>query len=186
MNQSSGLSTLKIVAIVAVIVLIVVAFGSILTYNSIVSKEQDVKKSWGNIEAAYQMRVDKIPAVLSAVNATMTFERSLLENITNLRTQWLNEVGKDVAANVNTTEQLDSKINALLLAINENYPDLKSVQVVDEFIAIVDETENVILAQRVFYNDAVASYNSAVKGFPGNIFADMFDFEEAPYYERGQ
>jgi LemA protein len=112
----------------------------------------------------------------------MTFERSLLENITLLRTQWLSEVGKNVNDNVNTTEQLDSNINALLVAINENYPDLQSIQVVQDFVAIVDETENVILAQRVFYNDAVASYNSAANGFPGMLFG----FSDASYYERGQ
>jgi LemA protein len=71
------------------------------------------------------------------------------------------------------------------MAMNENYPSLKSIQVVSDFIAIVDETENVILAQRVFYDDAVASYNSAIKGFPGNVFAGMFGFVEAKYYERG-
>jgi LemA protein len=172
----------RIIAIVAVVAILLITLGMILTYNSLVSKEQDVKRTWGNIEAAYQMRIDKIPLVLSAVNSSMTFERSLLENITLLRTQWLNDVGKNIGANVNTTEQLDTKINALLVAINENYPDLKSVQAVQDFISIVDETENIILAQRVYYNDAVGSYNSAIKGFPGNLFG----FSEETYYNRGQ
>jgi LemA protein len=182
MAQTPKLTMRLIIAIIAVIAILLLVLGTVLTYNSLVSKEQSVKRTWGNIEAAYQMRIDKIPLVLSAVNSSMTFERSLLENITLLRTQWLSEVGKDVSANVNTTQQLDSSINALLLAINENYPDLKSIQVVQDFISIVDETENIILAQRVFYNDAVASYNSAAKGFPGSLFG----FGEASYYERGQ
>lgn len=159
----------QIMLIVSIVAILIVVLATILTYNSLVRKEQSVERTWDNIEAAYQMRIDKIPLVLSAVNSSMTFERSLLENITLLRTQWLSEVGKDVAANVNTTQQLDSKINALLHAINENYPILKSIQVVQDFIAIVDETENIILAQRVFYNDSVASYNSAVRGFPAGV-----------------
>ena len=173
--------TKLIIGIVAIIAIVVILLGAVLTYNSLISKQQDVKRTWGNIEASYQLRIDKIPLVLSAVNSSMTFEKSLLENITNLRTQWLSEVGKDVNENVNTTQQLDSSINALLVAINENYPALQSIQVVQEFISIVDETENMILAQRVFYNDAVASYNSAVHGFPGLLFG----FEDASYYERG-
>ncbi len=175
-------STKMIMGIIAVIAIIVIVLTTVLTYNSLVSKQQDVRRTWGNIEAAYQMRIDKIPQVLAAVNSSMTFERGLLENITLLRTQWLNEVGKNVNSNVNTTEQLDSSINALLLAINENYPTLQSVQVVQDFVSIVDETENIILAQRVFYNDAVGSYNSAVNGFPGMLFG----FSDASYYQRGQ
>jgi len=174
--------TRLIIMVVAIIAIIVIVLGMVLTYNSLVSKRQDVKRTWGNIEAAYQMRIDKIPQMLNAVNSSMTFERGLLENITALRTQWLNQVGGSVNANVNTTEALDSNISVLLVAITENYPDLQSVDAVQQFMSAIDETENVILAQRVFYNDAVASFNSASNGFPGMLFG----FGDASYYERGQ
>ena len=177
-----AMSRIKLIAIIAIVVVVIILLGTILTYNSIIAKQQDTKRTWGNIEAAYQMRVDKIPQVQAAVNFSTTYEQNLLTNITELRTKWLSEVGTDVNANVNTTQQLDSKINALLLVINENYPSLLSVGVIQDFISIIDETENVILAQRVFYNDAVAAYNSAILGFPGN----MFGFSEARYYQQGQ
>jgi LemA protein len=176
------LTKMRIIAIAAVVILLLVVLSMVLTYNSLVAKQQDVKRTWGNIEAAYQMRIDKIPQVQAAVNFSTTYEQNLLQNITELRTKWLSEVGTDVNANVNTTQQLDTNINALLLAINENYPSLKSVAVIQDFISIIDETENVILAQRVFYNDSVADYNSATLGFPGNLFG----FTEAKYYQRGQ
>jgi len=172
----------KLLALVMVVILIIVALAAVLTYNSIIGKQQDVRRTWGNIEAAYQMRMDKIPAVSAAVNFTTTYEQNLLQNITDLRTKWLSEVGTDVNANVNTTQQLDSSINALLVAINENYPDLLAITVIQDFISIIDETENMILAQRVFYNDAVAGYNSAILKFPGNLFG----FSEATYYQQGQ
>jgi len=178
----ASLSNGKIIIIIAVIVIAIILLGTILTYNSIVAKQQDVKRTWGNIEAAYQMRIDKIPAVSAAVNFSTAYETNLLTNITALRTQWLKDVGSDVNANVNTTQQLDTNINALVVAINENYPTLLSVAVISDFISIIDETENVILAQRVFFNDAVASYNSAILGFPGNLFG----FTEADYYHAGQ
>lgn len=172
----------RLLVLVAFIVLIVVLLAMILTYNSIVGKQQDVRRMWGNIEAAYQMRMDKIPAVSAAVNFSTSYEQNLLQNITGLRTKWLSEVGTDVNANVNTTQNLDSNITALLVAINENYPELLSIGVIQDFISIIDETENVILAQRVFYNDAVAGYNSAIKKFPGMLFG----FSEADYYSQGQ
>jgi LemA protein len=171
-----------VIALVAVIVVIIVLLATVLTYNSIIGKQQDVKKTWGDIEAAYQMRIDKIPAVAAAVNFSTAYERGLLENITELRTKWLSEIGTDLNGNVNTTSQLDMNINALLIAINENYPDLQSIAVIQEFISIIDETENVIIAHRIFYNDAVAAYNSAILKFPGNLFG----FSEASYYTRGQ
>jgi LemA protein len=176
------LTRMRIIAIASIIIILLVALSAILTYNSLVAKQQDVKRTWGNIEAAYQMRIDKIPQVQAAVNFSTAYEQNLLQNITRLRTEWLSEVGKDVNANVNTTQQLDTNINALLLAINENYPTLLSVGVISDFISIIDETENVILAQRVFYNDAVAAYNSSRLGFPGNLFG----FSEAEYYQQGQ
>jgi LemA protein len=82
-----GLSKLKIIAIAVVVIFVLVLLGSVLTYNAIVSRDQDAKKTWGNIEAACQMRMDNIPAVLNAVNSSMIFEKSLLEKITFLRTQ---------------------------------------------------------------------------------------------------
>jgi LemA protein len=170
----------KLFALVAVVILIIVALAAVLTYNSIIGKQQDVKRTWGNIEAAYQMRIDKIPAVAAAVNFSTSYEQNLLQNITDLRTQWLSDLGTN--ENVNTTQGLDANINALLVAINENYPELKSIAVIQEFISIIDETENIILAQRVFYNDAVAAYNSAILKFPGNLFG----FDEATYYQQGQ
>ena len=176
------MAPLVTILIFAVIVLIIIVIAMVLTYNSIVSKQQDVRRTWGNIEAAYQMRIDKIPAVAAAVNFSTTYEQNLLQNITELRTKWLSEVGTDVNANVNTTQELDTNIDALVVAISENYPELLSVVVIQEFISIIDETENVILAQRVFYNDAVAGYNSAIKKFPGMLFG----FSEADYYSQGQ
>jgi LemA protein len=172
----------KILALVVIVVLIIVALATVLTYNSIIGKQQDVKRTWGNIEAAYQMRMDKIPAVSAAVNFSTAYEQNLLQNITDLRTKWLSEVGSDLNANVNTTLQLDTNLNALLVAINENYPVLLSVPLIEDFISVIDETENVIIAHRVFYNDAVAAYNSAVLKFPGNLFG----FTEARYYQQGQ
>ncbi len=176
------LTRMRLIAIAAVVVLIVVALVTITTYNSIVSKQQNVKKTWGNIEAAYQMRMDKIPAVSAAVNFSTSYESNLLTNITALRTQWLNEVGGNVNANVNTTQALDRNLTLFVVAITENYPQLQSVSAIQDLISIIDETENIILAQRVFYNDAVASYNSGIVTFPGNLFG----FSQADYYQQGQ
>ncbi|MBM3299726.1 MAG: LemA family protein [Deltaproteobacteria bacterium] len=172
--------------VTVVMIFLLVLLGLVLTYNSMVSKDQAVKEGWSNIQVQYQRRIDLIPQVISAVNSSMTFERDLLENITVLRTQWLDSISGNIPVNVNTTQQLDARINALLIAINENYPELKSVEVVRDFITVVEGTENRIAAERIFYNDAVRSYNTAINSFPGNLVAGMFGFEDAPYYELGQ
>jgi LemA protein len=176
------LTRMKIIAIVSIVIVLLVILGTILTYNSLIAKQQDVKRTWGNVEAAYTNKINQIPALSSVVNSSMAFEKNLLTNITELRTKWLSEKGNDTNANVNTTEQINTKIDALMISINENYPSLYNGAIIQSFMSSISETNNIILAQMVFYNDAVAAYNSGVLGFPGSLFG----FSEADYYHQGQ
>lgn len=173
-------------AIIVIVILVsVVLVMVVFSYNGMVDKEQDVKGTWSNVVVQYQRRIDLIPTVLAAVNSSMTFEQGLLENITQLRTQWLDSIG-EINQQVNATQQLDSRIGALLIAIQENYPQLESIEVVKDFIVEVEGTENRIASARIYYNDAVNDYNSFIKRFPNNIFSGTFGFEEASYYTQGQ
>ncbi len=157
-----------------------------LTYNSLVSKDQAVQSSWSDITVEYQRRIDLIPQVMAAVNVSMGFEQSLLTNITNLRTEWLSSLVNSTQENINITSQLDAELNEfLLVATGETYPDVQSIEVVQDFITVMEGTENRIAAHRIFYNDAVEGYNTAVNSFPGNIVAGMFGFEDAAYYQQG-
>ncbi len=99
---------LALISILVVVALIVASPVVVLSYNSLVSKDQNVQKTWSNIQVRHQRRIDLIPAVLNSVNISMGFESSLLTNITQLRTEWLNTLANNsVQGNVNVTTQLD-------------------------------------------------------------------------------
>ncbi|HUT27738.1 MAG TPA: LemA family protein [Methanomassiliicoccales archaeon] len=172
-----------IAGIIAAVAVLIVVMMIILAYNDMIAKEQEVENGWGNIEARYQRRIELIPAVSAAANASLLFEQNLLTNITNARTNWLNSRG-DPAANVNATEELDRNM-LLFVATYENYPVLQSIEVMRDFIAELSSTQGMIDAARIFYNDAVREYNTAIRSFPNVLFAGAFGFQEAVYYSQG-
>ncbi len=144
-----ALSKKLILGIVAIVVVITMLLMIVLPYNSLISKDQDVKNKWSNIKIELQRKYDLLPQVLSAVNTSMGFEQSLLTNITTLRTQWLNELASNnVQGTANTTAALDVQVGSFL-SIAENYPDIKSIAVIQDFIITVEGSENRIAAARI-------------------------------------
>ncbi len=171
-----------IAVIVAAVAVLIVVMMVILAYNDIVTKEQGVENTWGNIEARYQRRIELIPAVSAAMNLSIEFQANLLTNITEARTKWLSSIG-NVPAQVNATEVLDRNL-AILVATYENYPQL-DLSVIQSFVAELSTTQGMIDAARIFYNDAVREYNTAIRSFPNVLFAGTFGFEKAVYYSQG-
>ncbi len=171
-----------IAAIIAIVAVVIVLMMVALSYNSMVSKEQGVENAWGNIEARYQRRIELIPALYEATNLSIDLQVNLLTNITLARTQWLNNIG-NIPAQVNATETLDRNI-VLLLATYENYPPVDSTAILN-LQAELSSTQGMIDGARIYYNDAVREYNTAIKKFPNVMFAGMFGFEEAVYYSQG-
>jgi len=115
----------------------------------------------------------------------MQFEQGLLANITELRTQWLNTLANgSVNEQVNFSQQFSTQVG-LFLSIAENNPYIQSVSVIQDNIVILEGTQNRIAAARIFYNDAVNDYNTAVHSFPSNIIAGSFGFHEAEYFQQG-
>lgn len=176
------LSKGMIAAIVAIVAVVIVLMMVALAYNGMVSKQQGVENAWGNIEARYQRRIELIPQVQSAMNLSIEFQANLFQNITEARTKWLGSIG-NVPAQLNATEVLDRNL-AILVATYENYPQL-DLGVIQAFVAELSSTQGMIDAARIFYNDAVREYNTAIKKFPNVMFAGMFGFEEAVYYSQG-
>jgi LemA protein len=110
----------------------------------------------------------------------MQFEKSLLEEITSLRSQWMSAT--TIEDKVNYGNALDSALGRLL-AVYENYPELKSIEAVASLMDELAGTENRIAVERSRYNDAVRNYNTAIKVFPSNVLANMFGFEEKSYFQ---
>lgn len=157
--------------ILAIVILLVIFVISI--YNNLVKSRQKVKNAWSQIDVQLQRRFDLIPNLVETVKGYMGHEAGVLEKVTELRTSW---------ANANTSSEkvkIDNELSGALktiMAVSENYPDLKANTTFMELQNNLKETENKISFSRQFYNDTVTMYNTQLETFPSNIVAGMFGF----------
>jgi LemA protein len=181
MNSKWVAVVIIIIAVLVVgIVFAVLYFG---TYNDLVGLEVTVDEKWADVEAVLQRRFDLIPNVVDAAKLYIEYEGSILENITRLRSQWTEaQTTGDENALVNATSNLDAGIYRLIVVM-ENYPDLKSSEIVRDLITELEGSENRISTERIRYNDAVGSYNSARRVFPANLWASGWGFEPREFFE---
>ena len=157
--------------LLAVAVLIVV--WVIAAYNGLVKKKMKVENCWGQIEVQLQRRFDLIPNLVNCVKGYMEHEEDVLTKVTELRTAWSGAKSIDEKANLDN--QLSGALKTIM-AVSENYPDLKANQNFTELQAELTNTENKLSYSRQFYNDSVTMYNTALSVFPSNIIAGMFGF----------
>lgn len=171
------------IVLISVAVLLLIGVGSCIgVRNGIVSADQAVKKSWGNVESAYQRRLDLIPNLVNTVKGYAAHESTTLQNVTYARVglKKAYDEASQIMADGNATpnlEQLQQTQNNLMdkagiyiNAVREAYPDLKANQ---NFLALQDElagTENRINTERTRYNEAVEKYNNKILRFPGSLF----------------
>lgn len=169
------------------------AGSCVFVRNGIVSADQAVKKAWGNVETAYQRRLDLIPNLVNTVKGYAEHESSTLQGVTNARTglkkaydEATNALQSNDAAQVQASQNnLMEKAGLYINAVHEAYPDLKANT---NFLALQDElagTENRINTERTRYNEAVENFNKKILRFPGSLFAwgytekDMFKADAA-------
>ena len=166
------------IIVVAIVIVLVMLFAS--SYNSLVSKEEEVDNKLADISVQLERRADLIPNLVSIVKGYASHEQSVIDSVTTARENLVNASSAEEMAEAN--QELTTALNNLLVIV-ENYPDLKSNE---NFIQLQDElagTENRIAVARSDYNDAVKDYNKTIKSFPKNILAGMFGFEEKEYFE---
>jgi LemA protein len=153
-------------------------------YNSLVSKDTAIDQKWGDVEAQYQRRADLIPNLVSAVKGYMSYEQNLLDELTATRTQWLQ--ASTVQDKITAGQAMDGSLGRLI-AVAENYPDLKASENVNTLMVQVEGTENRIAVARMDYNSVVRDYKNALRAFPTNMVAGMFGFQDdKPYFEAGE
>jgi LemA protein len=165
------------VGIVVLILLLWVVGG----YNNFVGLDQNVQKSWSEVENQYQRQADLIPNLVSVVSSSVKVETNFVKDVTAARTAWQNAAGtlaKDTAG-----QQMNNGITALVNAVSENYPTLQANK---QYVALTDElagTQNRITTARGRYIESVQALNTAVKRFPSNILAGIFGFSQMDYYK---
>ena len=153
------------------VVLIIAVIGM---YNSLVQSKIKVDNAWSQIDVQLQRRFDLIPNFVETVKGYMTHEKETFEKIASLRTSWAN------ANSVSEKAELDNQLSTTLktiMAVSENYPELKANQNFSELSEELRNTENKISFSRQFYNDTVTMYNTKLQVFPSNIIAGMFNFK---------
>ena len=166
--------------IIVLVIVVLIALFVISTYNGLVKSRQKVKNAWSQIDVQLQRRFDLIPNLVETVKGYMGHESGVLEKVTALRTSWAN------AKTVEDKANLDSELSGALktiMAVSENYPDLKANQNFADLQASLKETENKIAYSRQFYNDTVTMYNTKLEVFPSNFVGSMFNFKPESLFE---
>ncbi len=174
-------------AIVAFVALLVM--WSVSSYNSLVTMDESVSTSWGNVENQYQRRADLIPNLVNTVKGYAAHEKSTFQAVVEARskaTQMTIDADNLTPEKIAAYQKAQGEVGAALsrlLAITEAYPELKANQNFQELQAQLEGTENRISVERKRFNDTAKEFNTKIRKFPTNIVAGMFGFEKRPYFE---
>ncbi len=185
----------KIIAIgivIGIVILIIAAlYGMYFSgFNSVQSKDENVKRLAADVDAQLQRRYDLIPNLVESVKGYMQFEKQVLEDVTRLRSQWQSSSATETR--VQLSNQIEQALSKIILTY-EAYPDLKSDSTVTRLMDELAGTENRIAVARTYYNDGVRDFNTNLRIFPNNIFnedgflgAKPWGMTQYPAYEATQ
>ena len=181
-----GCGVLAVLAVM-VLVIVVIAGGS---YNKLNRLKVDVDKHWADVQNVYERRLALIPNLVETVKGAANFEKSTLTEIADARSS----VGKltiNASQAPQTAEQLAefekaqgqlSSALSRLMAVTENYPELKATQNFRDLQSQLEGTENRITVERGNFNESVKSYNTAVTSFPAVLYAGLFHLQARPFF----
>ena len=178
------------IILAVIVVVIIMIYSSVKgTYNMMVSMDEGVSASWAQVENVYQRRADLIPNLVNTVKGYAAHEQETLEGVIEARS-------KATAVNINpenlTPESLQqfqdaqsglSSALSRLMVVVERYPDLKANQSFLDLQAQLEGTENRIAVERRKFNESAQSFNTYIRKFPKNIYANIFGFEKKAYFE---
>jgi LemA protein len=150
------------------------------SYNRFVSQEEAIKAQWAQVENQLQRRNDLIPNLVATVKGFAEHEEGIYRDIADARSRLLAARSPE-----ETIEAANQQTTALgrLLAVVENYPQLKANEQYNRLMDELSGTENRIATERMRYNEAVQAYNTARRTFPANVTAGIFGFKEYPFFE---
>src|SRR4051812_16668427 len=150
------------------------------SYNKFVGQEESVKAQWAQVENQLQRRNDLIPNLVETVKGYATHEEGVFKEIAESRSRLL--AAKSPEESIAAANQQTSALGRLL-AVVENYPNLKANEQFNRLMDELSGTENRIAVERMRYNERVQDYNTSRRQFPANLTARMFGFKEYPFFE---
>ncbi len=184
------MSTSKIILIGLASFILIICFWGCNGYNGLISADQSVKKVWSNVETNYQRRTDLYSSVIKTIEGSANFEKSTLKEVLEARSK-----ATQIKVDINDPASLEAYQKAQaglqgsfsrLMAVAENYPDLKTTAAFRDFQTQIEGTENRINVARQDYNKAIEDYNLRVKRFPSVILARLFGYTDKPYYKADE
>ena len=165
--------------IVAGLILFVIV-GTVI-YNRLIRSRNRVSTAWSDIDVQLQRRHDLVPRLVKAVDQYAKYERATLEAVTQLRVEAMQQA--DVRKRGKVEEQLGAGLERLI-ALAENYPDLKANENFLNLQNELVETENYLQFARRYYNGSVRDYNTLIESVPSNIVASLFRFTQRDFFQR--
>ncbi len=184
------MSTSKIILIGLAAFLLIILFWGCNGYNGLIQTDQGVQKLWSNVETNYQRRTDLYSSVIKTIEGSANFEKSTLKEVLEARSK-----ATQIKVDINDPASMEAYQKAQaglqgsfsrLMAVAENYPDLKTTSAFRDFQTQIEGTENRINVARQDYNKAIEAYNLRVKRFPNVILARLFGYAEKPYYKADE
>jgi len=151
----------------------------IIAYNRLIVLRNRIENSWSQIDVQLKRRYDLIPNLINTVKGYVTHEKTVLTELTKLRSQLVSgSMNQKAKASNQITDALKS-----IFAVAENYPQLKANENFKMLQEELSGTESKIAYARQFYNDSVMSYNNKIQGFPSNTIANIFRFNEKEFFK---
>ncbi len=166
---------------VGFIVIIVIVIIVVLMYNSLISKKNQVQNIFASVDTILKKRYNLIPNLVSSVQEYMKHEKSILEDVTKLRSM-ANKPNLSDEQKIELDAKVSSALRSIMVAV-ENYPNLKANENVMHLQRTLNEIEEQISAARRAYNQAVTDYNNAIEMFPTNFMASMMHYGSKKVFE---
>lgn len=185
MNRGIGFWIL----IVLVAVLVIGGCNGCNTYNTMVKKREAVTAQWQQVEVVYQRRADLVPNLVKTVKGSANFEQKTLTDVVEARsraTQITIDPDKLTPENIQKFEQAQGALSTSLgrlLAVAENYPQLRTTEAFRDLMTQLEGTENRISNERRKFNEMGQEYNTYIQRFPARLWAGLFGFEKVAYFE---
>ena len=165
----------------SLVILIIAVFILVMMYNSLVSKKNQVENIFAGVDTQLKKRYDLIPNLVSSVQQYMQHEKSILEDITKLRSQ-ANKPNLSDNDKITLDKKITSALGSIMIAV-ENYPELKANENVMHLQYSLNEIEEQISAARRAYNQAVTDYNNAIEMLPTNFMASAMNYTKKQVFE---